>query len=85
MIIPISIKIHYKLKEELEKKWIYKQFLKSKNNILLWIVSNWTKLKLREPKKEKIWYFRINNQYRCLCKFDGDNNLLVLNLDNHQN
>ncbi len=85
MFIPNSIKIHPKLKKELEKKGLYKQFLKSKNNILLWIVSNWTKLKLREPKKDEIRYFRINSQYRCLCKIDNDNTLLVLSLDNHQN
>ncbi len=39
-------------------------------------------LKLRKPKKDKIFYFRINKQYRAYCLIKN-NELRVFKIDNH--
>lgn len=69
--------------EFLEKRNLISQYKKSKQNILNWVYS-WNKLWYKEPKKSWILYFRINKQFRALCRFDWDN-LIVFNIDNHQN
>ncbi len=40
-------------------------------------------LKLREPKKKGIWYFRINRQYRAHATY-LDGALRIHAIDNHQ-
>ena len=40
-------------------------------------------LKKRKPKKDEIWHFRIDKQFRALCYFE-DNILMVFDIDNHQ-
>ena len=69
--------------EYLEKRNLLKQYKKSKDNILLWIHS-WNKIWYKEPKKGWIIYFRINRQYRALCRLSELNELVVFDIDNHQ-
>ncbi|OGJ51331.1 hypothetical protein A2335_04920 [Candidatus Peregrinibacteria bacterium RIFOXYB2_FULL_32_7] len=40
------------------------------------------RLKLREPKNKKIYYFRINKQYRALCVI-VNNELRIFEIDDH--
>lgn len=70
--------------EYLEKRSLLKQYKKSKENILSWVFS-WNKLWVKEPKKEWIIYFRINKQFRALCRFIDEKTLIVFDIDNHQN
>ncbi len=70
------------LLDYLEKRKLDKQYKKAKKYILNWLY-NKVRLKLREPKKKGIYYFRINDQYRCLCIIDW-NILKIFDIDNHQ-
>jgi len=67
----------------LEKRNLIKQYKKAKNFILLWYFEN-ASFKKREPKEEDIYYFRINKQYRAIWYIEN-NNLYILEIDNHQN
>lgn len=67
----------------LEDRKLDKQYKKSKEYILKWFLKQ-VKLKLKEPKKDKIFYFRINKQFRAICKLDWEI-LKVFDIDNHQN
>lgn len=69
--------------EYLEKRNILNQYKKSKANILSGNYT-WNKIWYKEPKKDEIIYFRINKQYRALCRFELYN-LVVFDIDNHQN
>lgn len=69
--------LDYLIKRQLEK-----QYQKAKIFIIAWHFAN-VDLKIREPKEDRIWYFRINKQYRALCELDGET-LYVLAIDNHQ-
>ncbi|MDD2745162.1 MAG: hypothetical protein PHU93_01370 [Candidatus Gracilibacteria bacterium] len=82
MIVIQSIRISEVSIEYLKKRRLEKQYLKAKKLILAGRFSN-VDLKIREPKKERIWYFRINKQFRALCELEGDI-LYVLAIDNHQ-
>jgi hypothetical protein len=64
-----QIKISPKALEYLKKRGLEKQYLKTKNYILDGYGRN-TQIKIREPKKDKIWYFRINDQFRAICELD---------------
>jgi hypothetical protein len=55
--------------EYLQKRKLEKQYLKAKSLILDGKFSN-VDLKIREPKKERIWYFRINRQFRAFCELE---------------
>ena len=65
------------------KRNLLNQYKKSKKNILSWNYI-WNKIWFKKPKKDDIIYFRINKQYRALCRFEW-NNLIVFDIDNHQN
>lgn len=67
----------------LEDRKLDEQYKKSKEYILKWFLKQ-VKLKLKEPKKDKIFYFRINKQFRAICKLDWEI-LKVFDIDNHQN
>lgn len=82
MIVIQSIRISEVSIEYLKKRRLEKQYLKAKKLILAGRFSN-VDLKIREPKKERIWYFRINKQFRALCELEWDI-LYVLAIDNHQ-
>lgn len=60
-----------------------KQFLKCKEFLLSWNFKQ-IDFKIRKPKDLRIYYFRINKQYRALCKLDWDI-LKIFDIDNHQN
>jgi len=55
----------------------------SYNMILLWYLKQ-VDFKIRQPKKDKIFYFRINKQYRWYCYFEWTI-LVVFRIDDHQN
>ena len=67
----------------IEKRKLDNQYKKAKNYILKWLFRQ-VNLKLREPKRDKIYYFRINKQYRAICKIEWDI-LKIFDIDNHQN
>jgi len=67
----------------IEKKNLVNQYKKAKGYILKWLYKQVT-LKLREPKKDKIYYFRINKQFRAICKIEWKI-LKIFDIDNHQN
>ena len=69
--------------EDLTKRNILNQYKKSKNLIIEWIYWK-TDLKLRKPKKDWIYSFRINKQFRAFGYLENDN-LIVYKIDNHQN
>lgn len=66
----------------LQKRWLEKQYQKAKLFILAGHFIN-VDLKIREPREDRVWYFRINRQFRALCELEGDI-LYVLTIDNHQ-
>jgi len=53
----------------LKARNLEKQYKKAKNLILAGNFKN-VDLKLREPKKNRVWYFRINRQFRALCEWE---------------
>ena len=63
-------------------RWLLKQYQKSKK-LLLWWYMHQVNFKIREPKKDQIYYFRINKQFRAWCYFEWDK-LVVFRIDNHQ-
>ena len=69
--------------EFLEKRWLINQYKKAKINILNWNFW-WNKIWYREPKKDKIIYFRINKQFRAYCHIEWKD-LIVFAINNHQN
>ena len=66
----------------LKKRKLEKQYQKAKIFILGGHMQN-VDLKIREPKENDIWYFRINKQFRALCELEWDI-LYILTIDNHQ-
>lgn len=79
----VKVTIAPKAFEYLSSRRLEKQYLKAKKYILEWRGKN-VDLKLREPKSDQLWYFRINKQYRAVCKIHWDI-LEVYGIDNHQN
>ena len=68
---------------ELIKRNLLTQYKKSKDLLLRWI--HWkTDFKLREPKKDWVYSFRINKQFRAF-SYLKNNDLIVYKIDNHQN
>ncbi len=67
----------------LEKRNLVNQYKKAKEYILKWLTKQ-VDLKLREPKNDKVYYFRLNRQYRAICKIEGDI-LKIFDIDDHQN
>jgi len=65
------------------KRKLLEQYKKSKKNILLWNYT-WNKIWFRHPKRDQVVYFRINKQYRALCRLEWSI-LIVFDIDDHQN
>jgi len=84
MLVPHRVLVAPKVEDLIRKRWLYTQFLKAKNNLLHGFVLFGIQLRKRQPTTDDIWYFRINNQYRAIGKFDQDGDFLVLSLDDHQ-
>jgi predicted phage-related endonuclease len=68
--------------EYLEKRWLLKQYLKVEEFLLSWKLKQ-IDFRLREPKKDEIYYFKINKQYRIVWKIIWDE-FVVSGIDNHQ-
>lgn len=69
--------------EYLTKRRLVKQYKKAKSFLLSWNMQQ-VHFKLREPRKDQVYYFRINKQFRALCHFEWTT-LVVFRIDNHQN
>lgn len=69
MIVVSSVLITPESVDYLKKRRLDKQYFKAKKLILAGSFSN-VDLKIREPKKDRIWYFRINRQFRALCELE---------------
>jgi len=67
----------------LKDRQITNQYKKVKRYLLDWNFKQ-ADFKLREPKKNKIYYFRINKQFRAFATIEN-NILKIFNIDNHQN
>lgn len=67
----------------LESRGLLKQYKKVKTYLLQGNFSQ-VRFKERHPKGSGIWYFRINKQYRALCVFNDNGDLVVFEIDNHQ-
>lgn len=64
------------------KRWLFKQYKKSKSYILAWIY--WKNdFKLRKSKENWEWSFRINKQFRAFWKVDNKD-LIIYMIDNYQ-
>ncbi len=75
--------ISEKILKYIEKRWLINQYEKTEKYLKEWNFRQ-VSLKLREPKKNKIYYFRINRQFRLWCKIDWDK-VFIFDIDNHQN
>jgi len=67
----------------LEKHGLLNQYKKAKTYILSG-KSFQARLKKRQPKKDSIWYFRINKKYRAIGYIDNDNSLIIVEIDDQQ-
>jgi len=66
----------------LAKRKLIKQFNKAARYIIEWDAKS-AQLKKMKPNSSGIFYFRINRQYRAICKIE-ENILFVYYIDNHQ-
>jgi plasmid maintenance system killer protein len=70
-----------KITKLVKKYQLTKQFKKA-----IFYIKSWNfkavDFKLRKPKSDWIWYFRINKQYRAWCKII-DNILFIIDIDDH--
>jgi hypothetical protein len=69
--------------EFLDKRWLLPQYKKSKTKILNWLFS-WVDFKIRQPKKDEIYSFRINRQFRAYWRLLENKTLQIYFIDNHQ-
>ena len=64
------------------KRNLIAQYKKAKTYILAWNQRN-SDLQERKPKGSKVYYFRINKQFRAIWYIE-DNLLIIVKIDNHQ-
>ena len=78
-----EIYIDEKILDYIEKRWLLKQYEKAEKYLYNWNLKQ-VNLKIREPKNDRIYYFRLNKQFRIWCTI---NNwiLHIFHIDNHQN
>lgn len=79
-----QILIWDKFIEYLEERRLIRQYKKAKKYILSWNYKQ-VDFKLREPKKDKVYYFRINKQFRAYATVEEEWVLKIYHIDNHQN
>ena len=85
MLIISSIYLdNEKLESYLIKKWLLNQFLKALSNLKNWNLQG-LDFKLRKPKKDWTWSFRINKQFRAFWYFREWEIFVVNEINNHQN
>lgn len=68
----------------LQTRGLLDQYRKAKRYILEGSAVQ-VRFKERNPKGSGVWYFRINRQFRAFGVFDEKGNLIVFDIDNHQN
>ncbi len=68
----------------LDKRLLISRYKKSKESILKWLYS-WIDFKLRQPKSNWIYSFRINKQFRAFWRLEEDWTLIIYEINNHQN
>ncbi len=71
-----------KVAKYLKSRNLLKQYLKQKD-ILLSGGLKQIDFKLKNPKSEEVYYFRINRQFRAIGYIE-DNIFIVADIDNHQ-
>ncbi len=76
------IKEYKKVLPTLQKRGLVVQYVKAAKTLLFGDVKS-VDFKLRKPKGEKIYSFRINKKYRAFCFFDNDV-LKVFDVSDHQ-
>lgn len=67
----------------LEDRGLLNQYQKAKIYILTGNLLQ-VRFKERNPKGCGVFYFRINKQFRAVCVFQDDGELVVYKIDNHQ-
>lgn len=67
----------------LQKKWLRKQFQAAKTKLIMWYYGK-LDFKKRQPKKEEVYSFRINKQYRAIGYFDH-HTFVVATISDHHN
>jgi len=77
-----KIFINEKVLKYIEKRNLMKQYEKIEKYLKEWNFRQ-IDLKLRQPKKDKIFYFRLNKQFRLFCKI-SENQIFIFEIDNHQ-
>ncbi len=68
----------------LESRNLVKQYKKAKSYLLEGRILT-VRFKERNPKGSGIWYFRINQQYRAYGIFNANGDLVVYEINDHQN
>jgi hypothetical protein len=68
----------------LQKRGLLEQYKKAKRYLLEGNAVQ-VRFKERNPKGSGIWCFRINRQFRALGAFDEKGDLIIFDIDNHQN
>ncbi len=66
----------------LEKRNIGNQYKKAQEFLLNWNFKQ-VDFRIRQPKKNKIFYFKINSKYRAWCKLEWSI-LKIIEIDDHQ-
>lgn len=67
----------------LEKRNLSKQYKKAKKYLLNWLYKK-IQFKLKRPKENRVYYFRINKQYRAFCLLEWST-LKIFDINDHQN
>lgn len=68
----------------LKSRNLLKQYKKAKRYLLEERILT-VRFRERKPKGSGIWYFRINKQYRAYGTFNKNGNLVVFEINDHQN
>ena len=77
----VDIQVSKTAVKKIKKYQLVKQFKKNVDYLEKWYF-DLVDFKLRQPKTDKIRYFRINKQYRAWCKII-DNVLYIFDIDDH--
>lgn len=65
------------------KRWLYKQYIKAKQNLLLWNMNS-LDFKYRQPKSDWNFSFRINEQFRAFGFLQWED-FVIVEISNHSN
>lgn len=77
-----KVKYDDKIKEYLERRWLFSQFKKVVWYIV-WGMYRQVAFKLRQPKQDWIYQFKINGQFRALGTKKWET-LYIFHINNHQ-